>query len=58
MLTVKEVGVLLNIRQTTVYKLMRSRQIPFVKIGRCTRIEREAVRAYIDRQRIGNKPRW
>ncbi len=53
---VEEAGRLLSIKQTKVYDLLRTRELPFVKIGRSTRIELAAIQAYIERQRIGNKP--
>jgi len=55
--SVEEAGRLLGIKQTKVYDLMRTRELAFVKIGRSTRIELAAIQAYIDRQRIGSKPR-
>lgn len=54
---VKEAGHLLGIGPTKVYDLMRTRKLAFVKIGRSTRIELAAIQDYIDRQRVGSKPR-
>jgi len=54
---VKETGRLLGIKQTKVYDLLKTRELPFVKIGRSTRIELAAIHAFIDRQRIGSMPR-
>ncbi len=54
---VEEAGRLLGIRQTKVYDLMQKRELPFVKIGRSTRIELAAIRDYIDRQRVGSTRR-
>ncbi len=54
---VGEAGRLLGIKQTKIYDLMRTRQLPFVKIGRSTRIELAAIHGYIDRQRVGSKSR-
>ncbi len=54
---VQEAGRLLGIRLTKVYGLMRTRELPFVKIGRSTRIELAAIQAFVDRQRVGTKPR-
>jgi excisionase family DNA binding protein len=55
---VKEAGRLLGgIGQTKVYDLLKKRELPCVKIGRSTRIELAAIHAFIDRQRIGSKPR-
>jgi excisionase family DNA binding protein len=52
---VKEAGRLLGTKQTKVYDLIRRRELPFVKIGRSTRIEIAAIRNYIDGQRIGRR---
>ena len=54
---VKEAANLLGIGQTKVYDLMRRRELTFVKIGGATRIELAAIRDYIDRNRVGSKPR-
>lgn len=54
---VKEAGRLLGIRLTKVYDLMRTRELSFVKIGRLTKIELAAIQDYINRQRVGNRPR-
>lgn len=54
----KEAGRLLGgIGQTKVYDLLKKRELPFVKIGRSTRIELAAIHAFIERERIGSKPR-
>lgn len=58
LVTLKDAGRLLGgIGQTTVYGLLKKRELPCVKIGRSTRIELAAIHAFIDRQRIGSKPR-
>ena len=57
LVTVKEAQCLLGIGQTKVYDLLNRRELPFVKIGRSTRIELAAIHAFIDRQRIGSMPR-
>ena len=54
---VKEAGRLLGIRLTKINDLMRTRELSFVKIGRSTKIELAAIQDYINRQRIGNRPR-
>ncbi|MBC5825087.1 MAG: helix-turn-helix domain-containing protein [Candidatus Eremiobacteraeota bacterium] len=48
---VQEAGRLLGIKQTKVYDLMRTRELPFLKIGRSTRIELTAILAFVERQR-------
>jgi len=53
---VKEAGRLLEIKQTSVYGLLRSNELAFVKIGRSTRIELAAIQDYLDRQRVGHRP--
>ena len=58
LVNVKEAGRLLGgIGQTKVYDLLKKRELPFVKIGRSTRIELAAIQAFIERERIGSKPR-
>ena len=58
LVNVEQAGRLLGgIGQTKVYDLMRKRELPFVKIGRSTRIELAAIQDYIDRERRGMKPR-
>jgi excisionase family DNA binding protein len=54
---VKEAGRLLGIRLTKINDLMRTRELSFVKIGRSTKIELAAIQDYINRQRVGNRPR-
>lgn len=57
LLDVEDVADRLGIGVTKVYDLMRRRELSFVKIGRSTRIELAAIQDYIDRNRIGSKPR-
>jgi excisionase family DNA binding protein len=58
LVNLKEAGRLLGgIGQTKVFDLLKKRELPCVKIGRLTRIELAAIYAFIDRQRIGSKPR-
>lgn len=56
LVTLKEAGRILAIKQTSVYGLLRSNELAFVKIGRSTRIELAAIQDYIDRQRVGHRP--
>jgi excisionase family DNA binding protein len=54
----KEAGRLLGgIKPTKVYDLLKNRELPFVKVGRLTRIELAAIHEFIDRNRIGSTPR-
>jgi excisionase family DNA binding protein len=53
---VKEAGRLLAIKQTSVYGLLHSGELAFIKIGRSTRIELAALREYLDHQRVGHRP--
>lgn len=58
LVNLKEAGRLLGgIGQTKVYDLLSKRELPFVKIGRSTRIELAAIHAFIDRNRTGSIPR-
>ena len=43
-----EAARLLSVGRSTLYELMESGAIPFVKIGRSRRIRREALEAYIE----------
>jgi excisionase family DNA binding protein len=49
--TVEEAAADLNVGRSTIYELIRSGHIEIVKIGRCTRIPREAVLRYVDQLR-------
>jgi excisionase family DNA binding protein len=57
LMPVQDAARLLGIGVTKVYDLMRRRELPFVKIGRSTRIELAAIQDLIDRERRGTKPR-
>jgi excisionase family DNA binding protein len=49
LLTPTEAADLLGVSRTTVYDLIRSRRLDSVQIGRCRRIPRTALVAYVDR---------
>ena len=58
LVNLKEAGRLLGgIGQTKVYDLLKNRELPFVKVGRLTRIELAAIHEFIARNRIGSIPR-
>ncbi|GHI88320.1 helix-turn-helix domain-containing protein [Streptomyces xanthophaeus] len=46
--TVKDAVVLLRLGRSTVYELMASGELPFVKLGRCRRIKRSDIDAFVD----------
>jgi len=52
--TIDDVARELNIGRTTVYVLIRTKELEAVKIGRSTRIPRASVRALIERLRHAN----
>ncbi len=45
--TVKEAVVLLRLGRSTVYELMATGALPFVKVGRARRIKRAVIEAYV-----------
>ncbi|MCE7927201.1 MAG: DNA-binding protein [Chloroflexi bacterium CFX7] len=49
LLTVAEAGQLLGVGRTTVYALIRARELPVVKIGAAARIPARAVREWAER---------
>ena len=56
-LTTAEVARYLQVHPTTVYKLVRNRQIPAFKIGADYRFERDAIQRWMaDRQEKGGPP--
>lgn len=52
-LTVEETATILNIGLTTVYKLMRTRELTPVKIFGCTRIHMDDINSLIERRKGG-----
>jgi excisionase family DNA binding protein len=51
LLSVKQVMAVLQISESTVYRLMRSGELACVKLGSRTRFEREEIRRYISSKR-------
>jgi excisionase family DNA binding protein len=51
LLTVPEAAAALRLSRWTVYELIRRRHLVSVKIGRCRRIPRDALREYVVRLR-------
>jgi excisionase family DNA binding protein len=51
LLTVSEAGRALAVGRTTVYQLIRNRELEVIRIGRSTRIPVDAIAAFVDRQR-------
>lgn len=49
-MTSREVAEYLQVHQSTLYKLIRRRQIPFFKIGSDYRFSREAIQDWIARR--------
>jgi excisionase family DNA binding protein len=52
MLTVDEARRLLAVSRSTLYALMRKGRLPFIRVGRFRRIEADALRAFIEEQRV------
>ena len=50
----KEAASILGIGVSALYALMRRGELPFIKIGRSTRIELAAIRVFEDQKRIGS----
>ena len=53
LLTVRDVEAELQLGRTRTYELIRSGQIPVIRLGRSVRIPREALRRWIDDHSIG-----
>ncbi len=47
LLAIDEVAEFLGISKDTIYKMVNQRRIPFVKVGRLLRFERDALDAWI-----------
>jgi excisionase family DNA binding protein len=56
LLTVKEAGERLRIIESTVFRLLRGRQLKGVKIGRALRFTEEELRDFIERHREQVEP--
>ncbi|MHB8232929.1 MAG: helix-turn-helix domain-containing protein [bacterium] len=48
LLTVKQVAEILNITPWTVYQLVYKKAIPYVKLGRITRFDRNKILSFIE----------
>lgn len=48
LLTPEEAGAALGVGRSRVYDLMRTRQLPSVRIGKSRRVPAAAVRAFVD----------
>ena len=54
LLTIKEAGAFLKVSRATIYTLMDSGDLPFVKIGRARRIPKRAVIEFAQRNLFGS----
>ena len=55
-LTVREVAVYLRVHQSTIYRLLKKRELPAFKIGSDWRFDREVIDKWIvERGRNGNE---
>jgi len=52
MWTVQELACFLNTSRGAVYKLVKRRQVPHIRIGKRVLFDPEGIRAWIDRRRI------
>ncbi len=48
LLTVKQVSELINIAPLTIYKLVYAKKIPFIKIGRITRFDKDKILSWLN----------
>ena len=49
LLTVKEVAKILRVSNMTVYRLVKSKQLPAIRVGKNYRIKESDVNRYLDR---------
>ena len=56
LLTIAEVGAFLRVSRATVYNLMDSGQVPFIKVGRARRIPKQAVLQFAAQALEGGVP--
>ena len=56
LITIEEAGRLLGVKRSTVYVLVGSGELPRVRIGRCARVPRVAVDAYIEQLLESGRP--
>lgn len=55
LLTVKEITAILSISRTKVYALIKSGELPFIRIGRCIRIPNNLFEDWLANQTAFNK---
>ncbi len=53
LLTVPDAARVLAIGRTTLYELIAERRLEVVHIGRCTRVTVDALRTFVEEQRVG-----
>jgi len=52
LLTIPEVADTLRVSAMTVYRLVHSGELPFLRIGRSIRVPEAALRSYLDKYRV------
>lgn len=52
LLTVREVAQMLSVSPMTVYRMIRSGDLPAIRIGRCYRVDRRVVEAFLSAQGV------
>ena len=61
LLTIKDVQEITQLGRTTIYELMRSGELPFLKIGRSVRVRRAALDEWLGKQEVipyVSYPKW
>lgn len=52
LLTIKDVQAITKLGRTTIYELMRTGEVPFLRIGRSVRFRREALETWLKAQEV------
>jgi len=50
--TIKDVQEMTQLGRTTIYELMRTGELPYLRIGRSVRIRREALDEWLNKQEV------
>lgn len=52
LLTIKDVQAITKLGRTTIYELMRTGEVPYLRIGRSVRFRREALETWLKAQEV------
>ena len=55
LLSIQEVAERLGVKQATIYSWTHQRKIPYVKAGRLLKFERQAIDAWIEKNRVESR---